>query len=119
MRVFGTSTAIATTLVAVWTLGSCAQPAAAGKLCNNADLSSPCVSSSDLKPSLKLGTSDDDGRLRLESSLGDPVELRGSNGNVTNPFSNDASKGNGLVKAWASCRARNPRIMVFPEPATP
>jgi hypothetical protein len=102
MRVLGSSTAIAAALLAV---GGFAQQAVAGRLCSNADLSSPCVSSSDLKTNLKIGSDDDDGRLRVESGLGDPVELRGSTGNVTNPFSNDPDESNGLVKAWAKINA--------------
>lgn len=104
MRVLGLTTAIATTLV--WTLGGLAQPAAAGKLCKKASLSSPCVSSSDLKANLRVGGGGDDGRLRLRNGDGDTaVELRGNTGNVTNLFSNDEDESNGLVKAWAKINA--------------
>jgi hypothetical protein len=104
MRVLGLPT-ITMGVAAVWLLGGLVQPAEAGKLCKNADLSSPCVSSTDLKPNLKVCDDDNDGRLRVESGDRTAVELRGSTANVTNLFSNDEDESNGLVKAWAKINA--------------
>jgi hypothetical protein len=80
--------------------------AEAGNLCNRLVDSSPCVSNSDLKPSLKVGSDLEDGRLRLRRIDGKTtIELNGSTGNVTNRFSDIAGESNGLVKAWAAINA--------------
>jgi hypothetical protein len=87
------------------TLSAVSHPAEAGKVCSKAGLSSPCVTSGDMKPSIVLGGSGDNGRLRIRGSnnaVG--VDLL-NNGNVTNLFSNSASKSNGVVKAWARINA--------------
>jgi hypothetical protein len=84
------------------TLGGLASPAEAGRLCNRADINSPCVSSSDLKANLVVGGNTGNGRLRLRNDDRDTgVELRATDGNVTNLFSNAEDESNGLVKAWA------------------
>jgi hypothetical protein len=87
------------------TLSAVSRPAEAGKVCSKAGLSSPCVTGSDMKPSIVLGGSGDNGRFRIRGSnnaVG--VDLL-YNGNLTNLFSNSASKSNGLVKAWAQVNA--------------
>jgi hypothetical protein len=82
--------------VAAW------QPAEAGKACDRAGLSSPCIKSNDLKARLNLDEDGKDARLRLRDENGDDgVELDAGSANVTNLFSNDADESNGLVKAWA------------------
>jgi hypothetical protein len=54
-----------------------------------------------MKPSIVLGGSSGDGRLRIRDDANDiGVDLQ-ANGNVTNRFDNAASRSNGLVKAWA------------------
>jgi hypothetical protein len=81
---------------------SVAAPAVAGAVCNELDRRSPCISSSDLKARLDLDEDGKHGRLRVRNADGDSaVELNASNGNVTNLFSNEENKSNGLVKAWA------------------
>jgi hypothetical protein len=82
-----------------------APPAAAGPVCKELGLSSPCVRSNDIQPSILLGGSGASGRLRIRdaaNAIG--LDLR-DNGNVTNRFSNDETKSNGLVKAWARINA--------------
>jgi hypothetical protein len=97
---------VATASVLAWTLGGLASPAEAGRLCNRADINSPCVSSSDLKANLVVGGNTGNGRLRLRNDDGDTgVELRATDGNVTNLFSNAEDESNGLVKAWAKINA--------------
>jgi hypothetical protein len=94
--------ALAAASVLTLTLSGLAPPAAAGPLCNRADLNSPCVSSSDLKANLVVGGNTGQGRLRVRNEDRDnAVELRASTANVTNLFSNDEDESNGLVKAWA------------------
>ena len=89
-------------LALVWAV---ALPAAAGPVCNELDLGSPCVRSNDIRPSILLGGSGDSGRLRIrDAANATGVDLR-SNGNVTNLFSNDEDESNGLVKAWARINA--------------
>jgi hypothetical protein len=79
-----------------------AAPAAAGPVCNELDLSSPCIRSNDIRPNIALGGATGDGRLRLRNQDGaNVVDLRASDGNLTNLFSNDQNESNGLVKAWA------------------
>jgi hypothetical protein len=103
MSVSALPTACAAAVVFAWTLSGLASPAAAGEVCNETGLSSPCISNSDLKASYVLGGSSGDGRLRVRDEAKDTaVDLRGTNGNVTNLFSNDEDEGNGLVKAWAA-----------------
>ena len=46
------------------TLSTVSQPAEAGAACNELDLSSPCIPSSDLSANLIVGGSTGDGRLR-------------------------------------------------------
>jgi hypothetical protein len=88
--------------LAVVLISSAGAPGArAGKVCGRLDLSSPCVSNSDMKPSIVLGGSSGDGRLRIrDDAKVTGVDLR-DNGNVTNLFDNDQSRSNGLIKAWA------------------
>jgi hypothetical protein len=94
--------ALAAASVLAWTWGDLAPPAEAGRLCKNADLSSPCIKSSDLNANLVVGGNTGQGRLRLRNEDGDTgVELRAVDGNVTNLFSNVEDESNGLVKAWA------------------
>jgi len=98
--------AVATASVFAWTLSGLASPAEAGRLCKRAGISSPCVSSSDLKANLVVGGNTGNGRLRLRNDDGDTgLELRSDSGNVTNLFSNDEDESNGLVKAWAKINA--------------
>ncbi len=79
------------------TLGAAPQPAEAGKACNRLNLNSPCIRSSDVRPTLKLGRSGNDGDLIVrDSSKVSSVQIDGDTGDVTNSFA-----GNGLVKAWA------------------
>ena len=104
MRVISSVTmvgALATALIlAAW------QPAVAGRVCNELDLRSPCIRSNDIRANIALGGSTGDGRLRLRNEDGvNAVELRASDGNVNNLFSNEADQSNGLVKAWAQINA--------------
>jgi hypothetical protein len=79
-----------------------AAPVAAGPVCNELDLSSPCVRSNDMRANIALGGSSGDGRLRLRNADGGAaVDLRASDGNLLNRFSNNEDESNGLVKAWA------------------
>jgi hypothetical protein len=92
--------------IAALAMASSATPAGAGAVCDEADLSSPCINNSDLKASVVLGGTSGDGRLRVRDDakvIG--MDLRASNGNLTNLFSNDENEGNGLVKAWAQINA--------------
>jgi hypothetical protein len=100
MRIISSVT-LAAVLAVPFMLGT-TPPAVAGPVCNELDLNSPCVRSSDLRANIMLGGSGDEGRLRLRNGDGDTaVQLRATNGNVTNLFSNDENESNGLVKAWA------------------
>jgi hypothetical protein len=102
MRIPSLSKAIVGACVFAATLSVTSRPAAAGAACNELDRSSPCISTSDLKARLDLDEDGKQGRLRVMSREGDPaVELNATNGNVTNLFSNEETKSNGLVKAWA------------------
>jgi hypothetical protein len=99
-----TSLASAVTGIALATL-SAAAPAVAGAVCNEVDLSSPCIVTSDLRSRLDLNDGKQ-GRLRVMNSAGTPaVELNASNATVTNLFDNGQNKSNGLVKAWAQINA--------------
>jgi hypothetical protein len=61
----------------------------------------PCIRSSDIRANIALGGSTGDTRLRLRNEEGaNAVDLQASTSNVTNLFSNDQNKSNGLVKAW-------------------
>jgi hypothetical protein len=103
---FITAAGLGASLALVLTLSAVSQPAEAGAACNELDLSSPCISSSDVKANLIVGGSTGDGRLRIRNANDQTtVELRASTANVTNRFSNSASKSNGLVKAWARINA--------------
>jgi hypothetical protein len=83
-----------------------AAPVAAGPVCDELDLSSPCVRSNDMRANIALGGSSGDGRLRLRGEDGAAaVDLRASDGNLLNRFSNNENESNGLVKAWARINA--------------
>ena len=104
MRSVSSVTVTTAALAAALILGAAA--AVAGPVCNELDLNSPCVRSNDIRASIALGGSGDDGRLRLRNEDGDTaVQLRASNANVTNLFSNEENQSNGLVKAWAQIAA--------------
>ncbi|MGH6918759.1 MAG: hypothetical protein ACREJ0_13780 [Geminicoccaceae bacterium] len=101
MRSVGTTSSITGALAAAL-LWSAALPALAGPVCNELDLRSPCIRSNDIRANIALGGSTGDARLRLRNGSGaNGVDLRASNGNLTNLFSNDQDASNGLVKAWA------------------
>ena len=101
MSVSALPTACAAAAVFAWTLSGLAPAAEAGAVCSRAGLSSPCVSNSDMKPSIVLGGSSGNGRLRIrDDAKVTGVDLR-DNGNVTNLFDNNQNRSNGLVKAWA------------------
>jgi hypothetical protein len=101
MSVSALPTACAAAAVFAWTLSGLAPAAEAGAVCSRAGLSSPCVSNSDMKPSIVLGGSKGDGRLRVRNTANAiGVDLK-ANGNVENLFSNSQTSSNGLVKAWA------------------
>ena len=105
MSVSALPTACAAAALFAWTLSGLAPAAEAGQVCSRAGLSSPCVTNSDMKPSIVLGGSSGDGRLRIRDDANDiGVDLQ-ANGNVTNRFDNAASRSNGLVKAWAAINA--------------
>ena len=83
------------------TLGAAPQPAEAGKACNELGLKSPCVRSSDVKPTLKLGRNGNDGDLIVrDENKNSTVQIDGNTGDVTNSLG-----GNGLAKAWATIAA--------------
>jgi hypothetical protein len=106
MRVTTRSAALALGSLAAMTWGAVSEPVEAGQACNRAGLSSPCVSSSDIKASITLEEAAKNARLRVSNDLGDnAVELNGNHANATNLFSNDAADSNGLVKAWAQINA--------------
>jgi hypothetical protein len=105
MSVSALPTACAAAAVFAWTLSGLAPAAEAGQVCSRAGLSSPCVSNSDMKPSIVLGGSSGNGRLRIrDDAKVTGVDLR-DNGNVTNLFDNNQNRSNGLVKAWAEINA--------------
>jgi len=60
-----TTAALAATLI--W---SSALPAAAGPVCAELDMNSPCVRSNDIRANIVLGGSGDEGRLRLRNEDG-------------------------------------------------
>jgi hypothetical protein len=100
MRIFS-SVSVATGALGV-ALTFAAPPAAAGPVCNELDLRSPCIRSNDLRANIALGGAAGNARLRLRNEDGaSAVDLQASNGNVTNLFSNEEDASNGLVKAWA------------------
>jgi hypothetical protein len=102
MRFTSVATVITGALAVALTLGATSQPAEAGRVCSELDLSSPCISSSDLKARLNLFENDTNGRLRVRDADGeDAVQLDARFATVTNLFSNDENASNGLVKAWA------------------
>ena len=105
MRIIG-SVIMATGALAFATALIASQPAAAGKLCQRAGLSSPCVQSNDLKARITLKEAAKDGRLQIRDANNDTAfNLDGSSANVTNLFSNETDQSNGLVKAWARINA--------------
>jgi hypothetical protein len=56
----------------------------------------------DIRANIVLGAPGEESRLRLRNEDGaTAVQLRASDANVTNLFSNEADQSNGLVKAWA------------------
>ena len=105
MSVSALPTACAAAVVFAWTLSGLAPAAEAGTLCSRAGLSSPCVSNSDMKPSIVLGGSSGNGRLRIRNDAKDNAVDLQANGNVTNLFDNAQTRSNGLVKAWAAINA--------------
>jgi hypothetical protein len=80
-------------------------PVAAGPVCNALDLGSRCATSSDIRSSIVLGGSGENGRLRVRNEDNDTAVELGSDGNVTNLFSSNENESNGLVKAWAVINA--------------
>ncbi len=97
MRYLGLITISAAILSFGFTLGAAPQPAEAGKACNRLNLNSPCIRSSDVRSTLKLGRSGNDGDLIVrDASKATGVKLDGDSGDVTNSFD-----GSGVVKAWA------------------
>jgi hypothetical protein len=104
MRSISTVTVATGALVVALTFA--AAPVAAGPVCDELDLDSPCVRSNDIRPNIALGGATGDARLRLRNADGaTAVDLRSSNGNLTNLFSNAENESNGLVKAWARINA--------------
>jgi hypothetical protein len=102
MRLVSLASAV-TGIVAIAMLS--ATPAVAGAVCNEVDLSSPCISTSDLKARIDLNDGTQ-GRLRVKNKTGGTgVELNASNATLTNLFDNGQNKSNGLVKAWAQINA--------------
>jgi hypothetical protein len=102
MRSVDRASAITGALAVALMLTAVGGPVAAGPVCNALDLGSRCATSSDIRSSIVLGGSGENGRLRVRNEDNDTaVELRGSTGNVTNLFSNLENESNGLVKAWA------------------
>jgi hypothetical protein len=78
------------------------QPAAAGPACAKLGSSSPCIRGNDLKARLDLDEDGKDARLRLRNEDGESgMGLDAESFNVTNFFSNEEDRSNGLVKAWA------------------
>ncbi|MGH6918760.1 MAG: hypothetical protein ACREJ0_13785 [Geminicoccaceae bacterium] len=105
MRIIGSVT-LATATLAVALTFAAAAPALAGPVCDELDLRSPCVRGNDIRANIVLGGGGDDGRLRLRNEDGaTAVQLRASDANITNLFSNEADQSNGLVKAWAQINA--------------
>ena len=101
MRQLGLITIPAAILSFGLTLGAAPQPAEAGKACNRLNLSSPCIRSGDMKPTINLGKPGNDGDFAVKDAGGiKAVKLDGDTGNVTNSLA-----GNGLVKAWARINA--------------
>ena len=101
MRYLKLSTLFAVSVAFALSLGAAPRPAEAGKACRNIGLGSPCLRSSDHKPTLKLGRSGNDGDFTVraaDKSLG--VKLDGDTGTASNSLSGD-----GLVKAWAMINA--------------
>jgi hypothetical protein len=83
-----------------------APPAVAGPACDELDLRSPCIRSNDIRANIALGGATGDARLRLRNDAGaTAVDLRASDGNLLNRFSNNGNESNGLVKAWAQINA--------------
>jgi hypothetical protein len=106
MRIPSLSKATLGACVFALTLSVTPRPADAGVACDELDRDSPCITSSDLKSRLDLDEDGKQGRLRVMNRDGDSaVELNASSGNLTNLFSNEANKSNGLVKAWAQINA--------------
>ncbi len=101
MRYLKLSTLFAVSVAFALSLGAAPRPAEAGKACKRIGLKSPCLRSSDQKPTLKLGRSGNDGDFTVraaDKSLG--VKLDGDTGTASNSFAGD-----GLVKAWARINA--------------
>jgi hypothetical protein len=101
MRIACAVTAAIGALVVALTL-TAPQPAVAGLACDELDLRSPCIGSNDIRANIVLGGATGDVRLRLRNEAGaNVVDLRASDGNLINRFSNNQEESNGLVKAWA------------------
>ncbi len=101
MRYLKLSALFAVSIAFALSLGAAPRPAEAGRACRDIGLKSPCLRSSDHKPTLKLGRSGNDGDLTVraaDKSLG--VKFDGDTGTASNSFSGD-----GLVKAWARINA--------------
>jgi hypothetical protein len=106
VRITDLRTASIGAFVFALTLGVTSGPAEAGRVCNELDLRSPCINSSDLKARLNLDEDGTDARLRLrDEDGGSAVQLNAANATATNLFSNDEDESNGLVKAWAQINA--------------
>jgi hypothetical protein len=92
--------------LAIALMSGAAAPALAGPVCNELDLRGPCIRSNDIRADVVLGGNGDEGRLRLRNEdRATAVQLRASDANVTNLFSNAASQSNGLAKARAQIDA--------------
>jgi hypothetical protein len=106
MRITDLPTASIGAFVLALTLSITSEPAGAGRVCNELDLRSPCINSSDLKARLNLDEDDTDARLRVRDRDGEnAVQLNAANSTVTNLFSNLQDESNGLIKAWAQINA--------------
>jgi hypothetical protein len=109
------STAIIVGLGFALMLSASPQPAAAGPVCNEFDVRSPCIRSNDIRPKIALGGVTGDARLRLRNEDGaNGLDLQASTGNLTNLFSNEPDQSNGLVKAWARINANGTIAACWP-----
>jgi hypothetical protein len=106
MRIIDLPAASIGAFVLALTLGVTSGPVEAGRVCNELDLRSPCITGSDLKARLNLDEDETDARLRVrDGDGGNAVQLNAANATVTNLFSNEENASNGLVKAWARINA--------------
>jgi hypothetical protein len=102
MRIIRSVTSAAAALAIAVISSAAAPPVAAGRLCDKAGLSSPCVQNGDLKARVDLGKFGKDGRLQVKNADNETaVKLDSITSNVTNRFENNSATSNGLVKAWA------------------